>query len=395
MSLSDLPLSYCTNVHPGRSVVEVEAGLDACTVEVLGALGRPLAAGLWLAAPVIEELRQDTSARQRFIEGIGERGLVCYTLNAFPYGDFHGERVKEQVYLPDWSAPARLQYTLACGDLLAALLPEGVDGSISTVPLGFKHLPQGEDFQSRAIDALLDWSSQMARRFDSCGRRVRLAIEPEPFCLLETTDETIGFFSTLFAEADRRGMLDTAREYLGVCYDVCHQAVEFEDVAESIRRLDADGIRINKVHITCAIVLEDPADNVEGRELLAGYVEPRYLHQTMARSRTGDVLRAVDLDAGLARDPSPEWLAAECWRVHFHVPVDAEDLGPLGTTRGELKKALASVINDLDYAPHLEVETYTWDVLPGGDRPDLVTGLVGELNATAELLDEISAADRA
>ena len=125
MSLSDLPLSYCTNVHPGRSVVEVEAGLDACTVEVHRALGRPLAAGLWLAAPVIEELRQDSDALQRFIEGIGERGLVCYTLNAFPYGDFHGERVKEQVYLPDWSAPARLQYTLACGDLLAALLPEG------------------------------------------------------------------------------------------------------------------------------------------------------------------------------------------------------------------------------------------------------------------------------
>ncbi len=395
MSLSDLPLSYCTNVHPGRSVAEVEAGLDTYTVAVSRALGRPLAAGLWLAAPVIEELRQNTDAVERFTEGIGERGLVCYTLNAFPYGDFHGERVKEQVYLPDWSAPARLEYTLACADLLATLLPEGVDGSISTVPLGFKQLPRDEDFQSRAIDALLEWSLQMAGRFDDSGRRVRLAIEPEPFCLLETTDETVEFFTTLFAEADRRGVLDTAREYLGVCYDVCHQAVEFEDVAGSIRRLDAAGIRINKIHITCAIELDDPAGNLEGRELLAEYVEPRYLHQATARTAAGTVLKVVDLDADLARDPPPEWLAAERWRVHFHVPVDAEKLGPLGTTRGELTKALASVVNDLDYPPHLEVETYTWDVLPGTDRPDLVTGLTGELTATAELLDEITAAGEA
>ena len=390
MSLSRLPLSYCTNVHPGRSLVEVVSGLDRYTRPVGDRFGRPLAAGLWLAAPVIAELKADPGAPQRLAGELADRGLVCYTLNAFPYGDFHGDRVKEQVYLPDWSAPERLDYTLACGEVLAALLPEGTDGSISTVPLGFKHLEQADDFMSRAKDALLKWAAASARRFEETGCRVRLAIEPEPLCLLETTDETLEFFGELFEEAERRGMRDVAGEYLGVCYDVCHQSVEFEDVAESIRRLDRLGIRLNKIHITCANTLEDPANNLEGRQRLAGFVEPRYLHQTTARNSEGEVLRRIDLDRELAESPPAEWLAAESWRVHFPVPVDAESLGPLGTTRDDLRRALTCVAADLDYAPHLEVETYTWEVLPGFEQPDLVGGLTRELKATAKLLEDVS-----
>ena len=390
MSLSRLPLSYCTNVHPGRSLEEVVAGLDSYTVPVSRSFGQPLAAGLWLAAPVIAELTADVRGPLRLAEQLAERGLVCYTLNAFPYGDFHGERVKEQVYLPDWAAPQRLDYTLACAGVLSQLLPEGIDGSISTVPLGFKHLEQSDGFVGQAIDSLLQWAVEGRRRCEETGSRVRLAIEPEPLCLLETTEETMAFFGELFEEADRRGVLDAAREYLGVCYDVCHQSVEFEDVSESIRRLDEAGIRLNKIHITCAIELADPANNLEGRERLAGFVEPRYLHQVTARTSDGNVLRFIDLDRDLAESPPPEWLAAETWRVHFHVPVDAETLGPLGTTRADLRRALATVAEDLDYSPHLEVETYTWEVLPGSGRPDLVNGLTGELNATAALLAELS-----
>ena len=391
MSLSRLPLSYCTNVHPGRSLVEVVSGLDRYTRRVRDRFGRPLAAGLWLAAPVIAELKADPSGPRSLAGELADRGLACYTLNAFPYGDFHGERVKEQVYLPDWSAPKRLDYTLDCADVLAALLPEGTDGSISTVPLGFKHLEQHDDFRPRAIDALLSWASAAALRFEETGCRVRRASEPEPLCLLETTDETLEFFGELFDEAQRRGMRDVAAEYLGVCYDVCHQSVEFEDVAESIRSLDRSGIRLNKIHITCAITLEDPANNLEGRQRLAGFIEPRYLHQSTARTSEGEVLRYIDLDRDLAESPSAEWLAADSWRVHFHVPVDAESLGPLGTTRDDLRRALACVAGDLDYEPHLEVETYTWEVLPGSEQPDLVSGLTRELEATAQLLEEVSA----
>ncbi len=390
MSLSGLPLGYCTNVHPGRSLEEVLAGLDRYTRPVADRIGRQLAAGLWLAAPVVAELAADESGARRLADELGDRDLLCYTLNAFPYGDFHGERVKEQVYLPDWSAPERFDYTLACADILAELLPEGADGSISTVPLGFKHLGRSEDFYPQAIDALLRWATAAGRRFEETGCRIRLAIEPEPLCLLETTDETLAFFEQLFEEAERRGMRDVAGDYLGVCYDVCHQSVEFEDVAESIRRLDKAGIRLNKIHITCAIQLDDPANNIEGRERLAGFVEPRYLHQATARTPDGNVLRHVDLDRDLSGSPPAEWLEAEAWRVHFHVPVDADSLGPLGTTRADLRLALDTVASDIEYSPHLEVETYTWEVLPGSEQLDLVSGLANELNATTELLRELS-----
>ena len=389
MSLSTLPLSYCTNVHPGRSVSEVEQGLDRYTVGVRRNFGAPLAAGLWLAEPVVRELRATTDGVARFAEGLSRRGLSCHTLNAFPYGDFHSPRVKERVYLPDWSQPERLEYTLGCAEILSALLPASVEGSISTLPLGFKEFTHlhPPDFLSRAADRLLEAARRLDEIYEQTGRLIRLAVEPEPFCLLETTPEAISFFERLFSRAADAGpgAVEIAKRHLGLCYDVCHQAVEFEDIPASIAALDRAGVRISKVHITCAIRLDHPAENIEGRRALARYVEPRYLHQTLARAADGRVLRVVDLNEKLALEPPVEFLSAESWRVHFHVPVDAERLGPLGTTQPELKQALSAVAR-LSYAPHLEVETYTWEVLPDGSQTDLVEGLSRELLATRALI---------
>lgn len=387
MTISSLPLSYCTNVHPGRSVAEVEDGLDRFTLPIKAGYGHDLAAGLWLAAPVIQELTASPDAVRRFGEGLARRGLTCYTLNAFPYGDFHSARVKENVYLPDWTQPNRLQYTVGCAQVLAALLPDGAEGSISTVPLGFKPFEHPSDFADRCADQLIELARQLHRLNVETGKVIRLAIEPEPFCVIETTDETLQFFSQLRERAADAGALDVVNSHLGVCYDVCHQAVEFEDVAASIRSLTAAQIRINKVHITCAIEIANPGTNAAARTALARYVEPRYLHQTFARTKSGTIVRQVDLDEPLASTPPADFRDAPMWRVHFHVPVDSEHLGPLGTTRGELKKALA-VIPELDYAPHLEVETYTWEVLPGGGTPNIVEGFTRELLATRKLLAE-------
>jgi hypothetical protein len=236
---------------------------------------------------------------------------------------------------------------------------------------------------------LIQLARRLVRLRDETGKLIRLALEPEPACLVETTTEAIAFFDFLRGRAADSGELAAVETHLGVCYDVCHQAVEFEDVTDSIRHLAAAGIRINKVHIACAIELDHPATNETGRAELARYAEPRYLHQTIGRSSTGSLVRAVDLTRELALDPDGEFRAAEAWRVHFHVPVDAERLGPLRTTRAELKQALAAVAG-LDYAPHLEVETYTWPVLPGGARVDLVEGLSRELLATRELLELVT-----
>ena len=391
MTISSLPLSYCTNVHPGQTIGEVEAGLDRFTVPIKANYGSELAAGLWLAAPVIRELEQTPDGVKRFADGLRSRGLTCYTLNAFPYGDFHSARVKENVYLPDWTQPNRLDYTLACARVLAALLPDGTDGSqgtegsISTVPLGFKPFEHPADFADRCADQLIELARQLDRLHHDTGRLIRLAIEPEPFCVIETTEETLRFFKRLRSRAADVSALDVVKTHLGVCYDVCHQAVEFEDVPASIRALASADIRINKVHITCAIEAAHPGHNEEVRAALARYVEPRYLHQTFARTATGEIVKQVDLNEQLTSSPPPEFRDAPLWRVHFHVPVNAEHLGPLGTTRGELKKALAT-LPELNYAPHLEVETYTWEVLPDGGIPNIVEGFSRELLATKRLI---------
>jgi sugar phosphate isomerase/epimerase len=389
MTLSTLPLGYCTNVHAGRSLADVEVGLDEYTVPVAQRCGVSLAAGLWLSRPVVSELLADDSTLKRFAEGLRRRDLVCYTLNAFPYSDFHDERVKEKVYLPDWTTGERLDYTVDCARVLAGLLPDEVEGSISTVPLGFKEFEHPADFLDSCCQQLITLAGSLDELREHTGKTVRLAIEPEPFCVLETTPEAITFFDRLRNRAADAGALNIVETHIGLCYDICHQAVEFEDVAASIASLDTAGIRINKVHITCAIEIDRPSENVEALAALASYVEPRYLHQTMARSSSGEILRVVDLTEKLATAPDPAFRDAEMWRVHYHIPVDAENLGPLGTTRNDVRTALRAVAG-LDYAPHLEVETYTWEVLPGGEKPDLVTGLARELTATHELLGEIA-----
>jgi sugar phosphate isomerase/epimerase len=389
MSISPLPLSYCTNVHPGRSVAEVEAGLDRYTIRVRERFGQPLAAGLWLAKPVVDELTRSPQAMKSFREGLRRRELTCHTLNAFPYGDFHSERVKERVYLPDWTRHERAEYTHQCAALLAELMPPDVnEGSISTLPLGFKGFDHGGDFVDRCVAQLLDLADALDRLRQQTGKTIRLAIEPEPCCVIETTDEAIAFFRRLWSAAEDRAVGDLVRTHIGMCYDVCHQAVEFEDVTGSIAALDAAGIRINKVHVSCALQLDDPANNAEGREALRHYAEPRYLHQTTARTPSGEVVRAIDLSAELIDSPPEGLQGAGAWRVHFHVPVDADRIGPLITTRPALRAALAAVAK-LSYAPHLEVETYTWEVLPGR-QVDLVEGLTSEMRAAKALLDALA-----
>ena len=353
-------------------------------VAVRDQCGFEIAVGLWLPAVAVADVVAQPAAIRQLRGWLDEHRFSCQTLNAFPFGDFHSERVKEQVYLPDWADARRLDYTQACSRLLAGILPAGSDGSISTLPLGFKQAPRSADFLDRAITQLLALAHDLNQLHQETGQMIRLAIEPEPFCLLETTAETVTFFDRLWKVAAATGCEPVARNHLGVCYDVCHQAVEFEDAAAAVGQLAAAGIRINKVQISCAVELDHPTD-LEARRALASFAEGRYLHQTFARHANGRIISAVDLTGQLALEPDSEWQAAETWRVHFHVPVDAQRLGPLGTTRTELVKALA-VVGKLAYRPHLEVETYTWPVLPGVDCNNVTTGLAQELRSTQALL---------
>lgn len=388
MSFSSLPLSYCCNVHPSTSVTEVLETIEHKSSYVQKLTGRGIAAGLWLADTVSRELEADPKLLTALKQALTQQNLICYTLNAFPFGNFHSDRVKEQVYLPDWTTSERLEYTVRCARLLAELLPDGVEGSISTVPLGFKELATADGFQQDCINNLIQLVVELDQIHDDTGRIIRVAIEPEPLCVLETTPETVRFFEQLYQAADSPEQLGLIKQHLGVCYDICHQSVEFEDVEASIESLQKADIRINKVHITCAIELKNPSQNEAGRKQLAEFAEPRYLHQTF-RAAANQNQFITDLTADFAVNPPSDWLEADCWRIHFHVPVGEDALGNLGTTRPDLVKALIAV-QALEYAPHLEVETYTWSVMPGETRPDACAGLARELTSTLALLDELN-----
>lgn len=390
MTISKLPLSYCTNVHPGRTVDQVIANLEKYAVPIGAACDAGGGVGLWFANTVADELMASRDGVVRVSDWLAANGAACCTLNAFPYGDFHSERVKDAVYRPDWSGDQRDRYTLVNANILASLLHDGADGSVSTLPLGFKHHHTNDaGFVDRCIDRIIGLAGGLHEIAKSRSRIIRLAIEPEPLCVIETTDEAIDFFDRLWEAADAQGprVGMAVRNHIGLCYDVCHQAVEYEDAARSIIRLHKAGIRINKVQISNAIEVRDPANNPEALAALRDYVDERYLHQTFGRLSDGTIVRIPDLTHEFLDDPGDAMLAADVWRVHYHVPVDQETIGPLHTTRDDVVDALTT-IKKLPYAPHLEVETYTWTVMPG-EKPDIVAGLAAELKAVRTILDSL------
>lgn len=369
MRVGPFHLTYCSNIHAGESWPEVARALAAVVPDVrrhLGADG-PFAIGLRLSAEAAEGLASG-GALDDFAAFLNDGGFYVPTINGFPYGAFHRTRVKAHVYLPDWRDPLRLAYTNRLSDLLARLLPEGLRGSVSTVPGGFKPHLNGAGDVARIGAALRSHAAHLRALRDRTGRTVRLALEPEPACLLETVDETIAFFDAELNDA-------TAREFIGVCVDTCHMAVEFEPAADVFARLHAAGIAIPKVQVSSAL----DASTAEARQALSGFAEDTYLHQVVAH-RDGALERFVDLPDALAAPPPDR-----C-RVHFHVPLFLEELGALRSTQPFVRDSLRALVAD-PVCDQLEVETYTWDVLPAAYRQvDVATAIARELAWVREQL---------
>ncbi|WP_067880239.1 metabolite traffic protein EboE [Agromyces aureus] len=376
-----MELSYCTNVHPAE---DLDGVLDQLT-RYAGPARRAadldrLGVGLWLPAPLARRLATDAAARDRLRTGLEAEGLEVRTINAFPYTAFHAEIVKLDVYRPDWTDPRRAEFTLDCARVLADLLPEGADGSISTLPLGWR-FPWTPVEDDRATAALSRVSVELRGLRERTGRTIRLAIEPEPGCVLDTVDDILGWLAPRLGPT-ALGRIDP--EFVGICLDTCHLATSFADPIETVRRVGAAGIRIPKIQASAALHIDDPAAP-EAREALRAFAEPRYLHQTRALAPDGVVIRVDDLPDAL--DEADGLRTDGPWRVHFHVPLHLEPDEPLASTTDVLRRAVAAVreLPDGDSA-HLDVETYTWSVLPGG-AGDLVEGIAAELRwATEELL---------
>ena len=366
-----LHLTYCSNIHAGETWPEVSAALAAALPVIrreLKAEG-PFAIGLRLSARAAAELEQP-AALDAFLAFLRDGDYYVPTINGFPYGAFHGQRVKEQVYLPDWREPARIAYTNRLASLLSALLAGQPlhEGSVSTVPGAFKgHLRSPNDARDIA-GGLLDHAAHLAKLRNDTGTTIALAMEPEPACFIETIAEAVEFFTKyLFDEtlvrslARERGYslsVDEVRRHVGVCFDACHMAVEFEDPAAALTSLSTAGIRIPKFQISSALRVTDPLPGSPGRVALERFAEDTYLHQVVERSG-GRLVRYTDLPEALASSDAP----GDEWRVHFHVPIFLAAMGDLDTTQPYLE----SVIDLAKQSPGstcFEVETYTWGVLP-------------------------------
>jgi hypothetical protein len=359
MTTSAGHLSYCSNIHPGESWAETFAALRNHLPDVKRRLcpDAPFGIGLRLSAQAAEQI--DLRAFRAFLDA---EGLYVFTINGFPYGAFHRTRVKTEVYRPDWTRRERLSYTLRLAEILAALLPAGQTGSISTVPGGWAADVAGVDEVAPLLTEAAGALNELHRR---TGRFIALALEPEPGCLLDRTADAVPLFRRL---KDVRGFA-----HLGLCLDLCHLAVAFEDPAESFALLRAEGIPVHKMQVSAGLAL-DPKDAAA----LAPFDDGTYLHQVAARTGAR-IDRFTDLDECDAA-------GAEEWRVHFHVPLWAQSLAPMRSTADVTARALALHAAD-PITGHLEVETYTWDVLaPEHRQGGLTDSIVRELEWTRERL---------
>lgn len=363
-------LTYCLNVHPGETWAEQFAAIRTHAVGVRDRVSgtAPFGLGLRISAQAAETL-QDSAARAELKTVLCEQRLYVFTINGFPYGRFHGGRVKEQVYLPDWRDPARREYTLNLARLLAELLEEGTSGSISTVPCAYKTFARNEADQHTMAEELALTVKGLADLMRTTGREIHLGLEPEPACLIETTDDFLSFYKTYLLGTGRTVLMDRMsiaadeaeqllRRHLGVCLDTCHAALQFEEPGECWDRYEAEGVRVSKIQLSAAL---EVTNTEEARTALRPFDEPVYLHQTRARTGDGTVLAWPDLPDALAALPHrPD---TETVRIHFHVPLHWAGTAPLRTTGVLLDESFWARLR-AGACDHLEIETYTYDVLP-------------------------------
>ncbi|NTU42177.1 MAG: metabolite traffic protein EboE [Nitrospirales bacterium] len=347
-------ITYCTNIHPGESWQEVFSNISIHTLKVKEAVSpdEPFPIGLRLSNIAAQEIDEYTS--KAFMAWCIQNDCYVPTINGFPYGSFHNRTVKENVYLPDWRSRSRADYTKRLADLLDEWLPGGITGSISTVPVGFRNNFGSDDFSVVRQNLL-----SVIEHFDSLrqksGKEIILSLEPEPGCVLESTEDAVQFFQ-------RMGFPKELQDCIGLCFDCCHMAVEFENPAEALSLLSGAGIRTGKVQVSSALRLKH-----FDRETVKGLSESCYLHQVVIRDQRGTLTRYNDIPEAISKHKAG--IDDEECRIHFHVPIFIDRTDCYDTTRFFIEETLTL----FDRETLLEVETYTWQVLPKELQKETVT----------------------
>lgn len=387
-------LTYCSNIHPGEDWEDVFNNLQTYIPKLKKELAQDqsFGIGLRLANRASEELLQGDKLSQ-LKQWLTKEDCYVFTLNGFPYGGFHRQVVKDEVYRPDWCEGDRLSYTERLVKILAALLPEGIDGGISTMPLSYKPWWQSNPTQlSRIFEGstfhLAQMAAQMAQVEEVTGKLLHLDLEPEPDALLENTDEVVAFFQNWLLPVGQEYLQQTyrvtpsmaetwLRRHIRVCYDTCHFAVEYEDPAIALAKFEKAGITIGKFQLSSAIRIPIPQERSQ-RQVLRQHLEPfaesTYLHQVIEQGAEGTLHHYQDL-----QDALPELMntSATEWRTHFHVPIFIDRYPPFASTQDHIT-AILQQLSQVPQCNHLEIETYTWEVLPPEMKLDIFTSIKRE-----------------
>jgi sugar phosphate isomerase/epimerase len=396
-------LTYSTLVHAGDTWDQLWASLQSYVPQVKARVSpdAPFGLCLRLSAATADTLVADPAERAKLARFLADHDLYVFTANAFVYGGFKNQLVKAEVYEPDWQTEERVRYTINVADLLAELAPPEVQPSIQTPPMGFKPKVTGPEVIAAYRLNVLRVTAHLVELERRTGTTVTLAIEPEPACFVETADEAIEYFAGQLYTGEAATELATLtglpiaeahaalRRHIGLVYDVGHQAVEFEDPRPALEKLTAAGIPIFKLQLAAALrIPEVGPEDVERLRRFAGTI---YLTQTVQR-RGGALTRFLNMEDAFAAWESDPGGEPREWRIHFHVPIFLERLGELETTRAATAQALA-LHREQPLSRHVEIETYTFDVLPEEFKTgDIVEYVSREIEwAAAELAAEVVA----
>ena len=387
-------LTYCSNIHAGESWTATFSNLKEYTTKIRNGLTSEIfGIGLRLSNEAsLEILEGDNLNNFKF--WLESENMYVFTINGFPYGGFHNQVVKDDVHTPDWTTTDRLAYTKRLFDILAQLLPNNMDGGVSTSPISYRFWHKDdaalEKVKDIATNQFIDLIVYLAEIKTQTGKSLHLDIEPEPDGMLETTKEFVDFFNNYIIKkgipsiteklkCDSNHADTVIREHFQLCYDVCHFAVGYENPKDALAKIKSEKIKIGRIQISAALgsgLISSESQKESIKQQLKRFDEPTYLHQAVVKEKNNELVRFPDLGVALDQLDNPDYTEI---RTHYHVPVFTEKYGELVSTQQDIIQTLA-VWSEQNFTNHLEVETYTWDVLPENMRTDIVSCVVRELD---------------
>jgi len=387
-------LTYCSNIHAGESWTATFSNLKEYTTKIRNGLTSEIfGIGLRLSNEAsLESLEGDNLNNFKF--WLESENMYVFTINGFPYGGFHNQVVKDDVHTPDWTTTDRLAYTKRLFDILAQLLPNNMDGGVSTSPISYRFWHKDdaalEKVKDIATNQFIDLIVYLAEIKTQTGKSLHLDIEPEPDGMLETTKEFVDFFNNYIIKkgipsiteklkCDSNHADTVIREHFQLCYDVCHFAVGYENPKDALAKIKSEKIKIGRIQISAALgsgLISSESQKESIKQQLKRFDEPTYLHQAVVKEKNNELVRFPDLGVALDQLDNPDYTEI---RTHYHVPVFTEKYGELVSTQQDIIQTLA-VWSEQNFTNHLEVETYTWDVLPENMRTDIVSCVVRELD---------------